>query len=61
MAHKSGRQPSTMERNIPGQLTSRNVIRTTVSKSGGRADKFVYHKSGCKDIKGSPGTSFIDK
>ena len=60
MAHKSGRSPSTMTRNIPGQPSSQNVIRTSVKKTGGRADGFVYHKSGCKDIKGGPGTSFID-
>ena len=50
MEHKSGRSPSTMAKNIPGQLTSRNVIRTTMAKTGGKADGFVYKKSGSRPI-----------
>lgn len=60
MAHKSGRTPGVMAKNITGYPGSRNVIRTTVKKTGGAQDKFVYRKSGCGGITGGPGTKAID-
>ena len=60
MAHKTGRSPSTMAKNIPNQLTSRSVIRTTMKKTGGKADRFVYKGRGCGHIQGSPGTAMLD-
>jgi hypothetical protein len=61
MSHKSGRSPGTMAKNIPGSPSSKNVIRTTVSKKSCQADNFVYRKSGCGGITGGPGTTALDK
>ena len=60
MEHKSGRSPGSMAKNIPGHPSSKNVIRTTVSKPSCRADNFVYKSRGCGHIAGSPGTAMLD-
>ena len=60
MSHKSGRTPSVMAKNIPGNPSSKSVIRTTMSKPSCKADGFVYKTKSCKTISGGPGTKFVD-
>jgi hypothetical protein len=60
MAHKSGSNPGIMAKNIPSHPGSRNVIKTSVSKKSCQKDNFVYRKSGCGHIAGSPGSEMLD-
>jgi len=46
--------------NLGGHPGSRSVIRTTMKKTGGRADNFVKKTANCKTISGGPGTKFVD-
>ena len=60
MAHKSGRAPSTMAHNSPGHPSPKSVIKTTMAKTGGRADQFVGKMGSCGSMRGGPGTKAID-
>lgn len=52
MAHKSGGRPGTLSHGrIVGQPSSKNVIKTTMSKTGGGADGFAYKSSGSGKIR----------